>query len=56
MKKTGQTLWILIKRSYGLILIGFLSILVTVALTDLVFHLTDRVNPVRRVRIVDRTL
>lgn len=47
--KTLQTFRFLMKRYAGLILINFLSVLATVVITDMVFQLTDRINPVHQV-------
>ena len=49
MNKTLQTLRYLLKGFSGLTIIAFLSILGNVAVTDLVFYLTDRRNPVHQV-------
>jgi hypothetical protein len=47
--RTISTFRYLVKRYTGLTIIGFLSILATIAVTDLVFFLTDRFNPVHQV-------
>jgi uncharacterized membrane protein len=49
MGKTLQTLRYLTKSFTTLIVIGFLTILGTTAITNLVFHLTDRYNTVHNV-------
>ncbi len=49
MKKTFQTLRHLSKGFARMTVIGFLSILVSVAITDLIFHLTDQYNQAHQV-------
>jgi hypothetical protein len=49
MKKMLQTLRFVSKGFARVTAIGFLCVLGTVALTNLIFHLTDRINPVHQV-------